>query len=220
MRTVVRKGFLFARRNIVSRRQCLAGGRSLWWASGNQALPHKKAPRVTYEQNEDIADPQSKEVPHNAYEQDQDVSDRKSKEAPHITYEQKQDTIDRQSKEAPHIAYKQKQDASDPPLKGVPQITYEQKRDISKLVNSLPQRDMEAAFDIVRAGMSNLPEIMDHDLEIDIDKLPNGVLYSLLCFVRQYEIRSGDILRARRASAANSAALVVPVSMPTRCKTA
>lgn len=233
MRMVVQKCFSYARRNMVSRRQCVVGGRSLWWASGKQALPPKRAPRVTYEQNQDLSDQQPKEAPHMdisdqqsreaahmAYEQNRDISKKQSKQAPHIIYEQKQNISDRQSNKAPRITYEQKQKILDHPLKEAPHTTYEQKQVISKLVNCLPERDMEVAFNIVRKGMPNFPDIMDHDFEVDIDKLPNHILYSLLRFVREYEFRSGDISRVRRASAADSAALVLPVATPTRCRTA
>jgi hypothetical protein len=161
MRTVVRRGFLFARGNMIARRKCMVDGKNLWYLGQKKAVPPKKAPNVTHEQRQDVSDRQSKEGSLIPYEPELDITKQKSKElVPHITYEQKPDGSDPQSKEDSIISYEPELDITYlQPKEVVPQITYKQKQDISKLVNDLPEREMEIAYNIVRKGMPHLPTL-------------------------------------------------------------
>ncbi len=142
------------------------------------------------------------------------------KNAPRVTDEQKQDILGRQLKEAPPITYEQKQDNSDRPVKKALPITYEHEVDILKLVNSLPEREMEIAFNIAREGTPKSPDVVDQKLGVELDKFPNELLHSLLRFARVHESRIKEIMPARPASAADSAALAAPLPTLTRSETA
>lgn len=139
----------------------MVDGKNLWYLGQKKAVPPKKAPNVTHEQRQDVSDRQSKEGSLIPYEPELDITKQKSKElVPHITYEQKPDGSDPQSKEDSIISYEPELDITYlQPKEVVPQITYKQKQDISKLVNDLPEREMEIAYNIVRKGMPHLPTL-------------------------------------------------------------
>ncbi|KAI9741173.1 MAG: hypothetical protein M1834_002886 [Cirrosporium novae-zelandiae] len=73
-----------------------------------------------------------------------------------------------------------------------PYVTYEQKQDISNRINSLPENKMAQALEIIRSNMPKLKGVNDDEIELDIDELPNKVLFQLLQFVRRYAPQAED----------------------------
>ncbi|KAI9768568.1 MAG: hypothetical protein M1840_004765 [Geoglossum simile] len=75
-----------------------------------------------------------------------------------------------------------------------PYVTYEQKQEISDKINTLATTKMNQAYKIIR---DNMPQLTgqgdDGELELDIDELPNDVLYKLLQFVQKHAPSSREI---------------------------
>ncbi|KAI9777109.1 MAG: hypothetical protein M1839_009065 [Geoglossum umbratile] len=75
-----------------------------------------------------------------------------------------------------------------------PYVTYEQKQEISDKINTLATAKMNQAYKIIR---DNMPQLTgqgdDGELELDIDELPNDVLYKLLQFVQKHAPSSREV---------------------------
>ncbi|KAH0543931.1 hypothetical protein FGG08_001832 [Glutinoglossum americanum] len=75
-----------------------------------------------------------------------------------------------------------------------PYVTYEQKQEISDKINTLAVAKMNQAYKIIR---DNMPQLSgqgdDGELELDIDELPNEVLYKLLLFVQKHAPNTREV---------------------------
>ncbi|KAH0551510.1 hypothetical protein GP486_007273 [Trichoglossum hirsutum] len=89
---------------------------------------------------------------------------------------------------------KNKKKLAKPKEPKAPYVTYEQKQEISDKINTLATNKMNQAYKIIR---DNMPQLTgqgdDGELELDIDELPNDVLYKLLQFVQKHAPSSREV---------------------------
>ncbi|KAL4891959.1 Bromodomain-containing protein [Aspergillus ambiguus] len=65
------------------------------------------------------------------------------------------------------------------------EITYSEKQIISNGISSLTDKKMQEALRIIQNNVPNLKGTQETEIELDIDELPNEVLWMLLRFVRK-----------------------------------
>lgn len=89
----------------------------------------------------------------------------------------------------------------------IPYVTYDQKKLISDRINDLSEAKMGQALRIIRENVPALRDVNEEEIELDIDELPNDVLWRLLQFVRQGTSQATDGAdedQRRRAAAASA----------------
>jgi len=69
-------------------------------------------------------------------------------------------------------------------LKKTPKLTLAQKREVSDGIGLLGEEDMRKAVQIIRNGVPHLQNVNDDELELEIDEIPEPVVYELYRFVR------------------------------------
>lgn len=69
-------------------------------------------------------------------------------------------------------------------------LNLEQKRQVSEGIGMLDENHMRKAVQIIRNGVPHLKDVHDDELELDIDEIPDEVVYELWEFVRKLQPRS------------------------------
>ncbi|KAL4803655.1 Bromodomain-containing protein [Aspergillus unguis] len=64
-------------------------------------------------------------------------------------------------------------------------VTYNEKQIISNGISSLPDKKMQEALKIIQSNVPSLKGTQETEIELDIDELPNDVLWMLLKFVKK-----------------------------------
>ncbi|KAF1988976.1 Bromodomain-containing protein [Aulographum hederae CBS 113979] len=69
--------------------------------------------------------------------------------------------------------------------KRIPKLSLDQKREVSDGIGMLSEEDMRKAVQIIRNGVPALRDVNDDELELDIDEIPDPVVYDLWTFVKK-----------------------------------
>jgi len=92
-------------------------------------------------------------------------------------------------------------------------LTLEQKRQVSEGIGLLDEAHMRKAVQIIRNGVPSLRDVHDDELELDIDEIPDEVVYELWEFVKKLQPKSHGVVdedddyeedRGHKAAAASS----------------
>jgi len=92
-------------------------------------------------------------------------------------------------------------------------LTLEQKRQVSEGIGLLDEAHMRKAVQIIRNGVPSLRDVHDDELELDIDEIPDEVVYELWEFVKKLQPKSHGVIdedddyeeeRGHKAAAASS----------------
>lgn len=73
------------------------------------------------------------------------------------------------------------------PVKKWKKLTLDQKRQVSEGIGNLEEKDMRKAVQIIRNGVPHLKDVHDDELELDIEEIPDDVIYELWEFVRKVQ---------------------------------
>ncbi|KAJ6007066.1 hypothetical protein N7522_005417 [Penicillium canescens] len=89
-------------------------------------------------------------------------------------------------------------------------VTYAEKQLISQGISSLPDKKMQDALQLIQNNVPQLKGTNEAEIELDIDELPNNVLFLLLAFVKKNVAGLGDDLEEEYTPASSTVAQPKP----------
>ncbi|KAJ5297445.1 hypothetical protein PENANT_c005G03903 [Penicillium antarcticum] len=89
-------------------------------------------------------------------------------------------------------------------------VTYAEKQLISQGISSLPDKKMQDALQLIQNNVPQLKGTNEAEIELDIDELPNNVLFLLLSFVKKNVPGLGDDLEEEYTPASSNVAQPKP----------